>query len=369
MRVDTFTMSAGKIAEVYLTVKPLQALSLQSEIEDVFLQAARHLRASNARILQERIFVSQEAVKTASSVRSKVYGELDDGVAPTWLVAPAGINGLLAGVQIHAVSGYDTLDTLKSDNIPCGHVVRIPGLAYLTLSSIRQSDIPGRANQARAMFEKAQSVLNDTGVNFQSVPRTWMWLDNILGWYRDFNLVRNTFFKECGVIAQKGNHRMPASTGIGIRTENGALCAMELAAVGGELAAIEYLNAGGNQESAFEYGSAFSRACRARTPAGHTIYISGTASIGADGKTTYLGDPRGQIGATIDNVRALLKQCHCSDADVVQAVAYSKTPEIEKIFTDGWKDLKWPIVPVVSDICRDDLLYEIEVTAAKKLHP
>jgi hypothetical protein len=61
----------------------------------------------------------------------------------------------------------------------------------------------------------------------------------------------------------------------------------------------------------------------------------------------------------------LLKQCHCTDADVVQAVAYSKTPQIENIFTEGWKDLNWPIVPVIADICRDDLLFEIEVTAAK----
>jgi enamine deaminase RidA (YjgF/YER057c/UK114 family) len=366
MRVDTFTIQAGDVAEIYLTSKPFHTLDLQAQVEDLFSDIAGQLRANSARILQERIFVTQSAIKAVSSIREKGYGDLNDGVSPTWLVAPAGINGSVAGVQIHAIRGYDTLDTLKSDNIPCGRLAMIPGLTYLTLSSIRQSSIIGRAAQARAMFEKAQSVLNEAGVSFLAVPRTWMWLENILGWYRDFNLVRNTFFKECGVITQKGYHRMPASTGIGIRTENGALCAMELAAVGGQQAIIEYLDAGGNQDSAFEYGSAFSRACRTRTPAGNTVYISGTASIDTDGRTLYVGDPRGQIQAAIDNIRALLKDCDCSDADVVQAIAYSKTPQIEKIFTDGWKDLNWPIVPVIADICRDDLLFEIEVTAAKK---
>jgi enamine deaminase RidA (YjgF/YER057c/UK114 family) len=133
----------------------------------------------------------------------------------------------------------------------------------------------------------------------------------------------------------------------------------------GNSSAIEYLDAGGNQESAFEYGSAFSRACRAKTLAGETIYISGTASIGADGKTLYTGDPRRQIEATIANVCAVLKECGCNDGDVMHAIAYSKTPDVEKVFTDGWSGLAWPIIPVIADICRDDLLFEIEVTAAK----
>jgi enamine deaminase RidA (YjgF/YER057c/UK114 family) len=369
MGVNTFSIQTGDVSEIYLTAKPNQCIRLQEYVEGLFSEVADELKAKNAKILHERIFLSESSIQIVSDARKKSYGELDDGVSPTWLVAPEGINGLVAGIQVHAVCGCDRLEILRSDKNLCGRVAKIGGLTYLTLSSIRKSDIPGRANQARAMFEKAQSVLKEAGVNFLAVPRTWMWLDNILDWYRDFNLARNTFFKECGVISQTGKHRMPASTGIGIRTENGALCAMELAAVGGELASIEYLNAGGNQESAFEYGSAFSRACRARTLAGNTIYISGTASIDAYGKTTHLGDPQGQIQATIDNVRALVKQCHCTDADVVQAVAYSKTPQIEKIFTEGWKDLPWPIVPVIADICRDDLLFEIEVTTAKKLHP
>jgi len=83
------------------------------------------------------------------------------------------------------------------------------------------------------MLETAESVLSSAGVNFLTVPRTWMWLKDILAWYGDFNLARNTFFKKCGVITENGNHKMPASTGIGIRTENGALCAMELAAIAG----------------------------------------------------------------------------------------------------------------------------------------
>lgn len=82
----------------------------------------------------------------------------------------------------------------------------------------------------------------------------------------------------------------------------------------------------------------------------------------------HVGDPLGQIQATISNIRALLHKCDCSDTDVVQAIAYSKTPHIEKLFAGGSNNPNWPILSVIADICRDELLFEIEVTAVKKLH-
>ena len=112
-----------------------------------------------------------------------------------------------------------------------------------------------------------------------------------------------------------------------------------------------------------EYGSAFSRAARAITPAGETVFVSGTASIDADGETTNIGDAQGQINTTIENVRAVLKDMHAADEDVVQAVAYCKTTEVENIFNALKSTLPWPWVTVICDICRPDLLFEVEATA------
>ena len=54
----------------------------------------------------------------------------------------------------------------------------------------------------------------------------------------------------------------------------------------------------------------------------------------------------------------------CSDKDVVQALVYCKTPDIEQLFHDKWSSLDWPCITAVTDVCRDDLLFEIEATAA-----
>jgi enamine deaminase RidA (YjgF/YER057c/UK114 family) len=93
------------------------------------------------------------------------------------------------------------------------------------------------------------------------------------------------------------------------------------------------------------------------------VFVSGTASIDTTGATTHIGDARGQIETTIENVRAVLKDMKCSEKDIVQAIAYCKTAEEEKVFEKFKKQLDWPVLVVICDICRDDLLFEIEATA------
>ena len=210
------------------------------------------------------------------------------------------------------------------------------------------------------MLERAESILKQFGADFHSVPRTWMWLRDILSWYDDFNRVRNTFFTERRIIGEGTRQSMPASTGIGLGPADGGRCAMDLVAVLEPPNSVENLQVTGRQQSALEYGSAFSRASRAITPAGETVFVSGTASIDASGATINIGDAPAQITTTIDNVRAVLRDMHCNDKEAVQAVAYCKTTQIEKLFREMKDKLPWPWVTVICDICRPDLLFEIE---------
>jgi enamine deaminase RidA (YjgF/YER057c/UK114 family) len=213
------------------------------------------------------------------------------------------------------------------------------------------------------MMETAESVLKQFGADFLSVPRTWMWLKDILSWYDEFNHVRTEFFTERRLIGEGTRQSMPASTGIGLGPADGGHCAMDLTAVLEPQNSIQFLQAVGKQQCALDYGSAFSRASRAITPAGKTVFVSGTASIDADGATTHIGDASGQIATTIENVRAVLADMNCKDEDVVQMVAYCKTTEVEKIFNASRGALNWPWLTAICDICRPDLLFEIEATA------
>jgi len=352
--------------EIYISSAPGEPAPLQSQARAVFSEIRQALDSRNAHILQERVFGTVEGLEAARQARSNAYGRTDDGVPASFLAAGKGAAGPIAGVQIHAVAGHDRPEVVRADGKPCGRIFRASDRTCLTLSSISAAKAGPPTEQARAMMEKAESILKQYGADFLCVPRTWMWLGDILSWYDDFNRVRNEFFRQRGLIGEGTRQSMPASTGIGLYPFDGSKCAMDLTAVLQPTDSTRYLQAVGRQQCALEYGSAFSRASLAVTPAGQTIFVSGTASIDASGATTNIGDASGQIHTTIENVRAVLADMQAGDEDIVQAVIYCKTTEVERIFL-GLKDtVAWPCVTVICDICRPDLLFEIEATAIRR---
>src|SRR5215471_17422288 len=68
------------------------------------------------------------------------------------------------------------------------------------------------------------------------------------------------------------------------------------------------IKAPGALNEACQYGSAFTRGLRVDLPGGIThLLISGTASVGPNGQTLYLGDFRAQLWRTYHNLTALLE--------------------------------------------------------------
>jgi len=361
--LDTRSVESPGATEIFITSTPRENAPIQDQAREIFAGISDVLRSRDASILQERIFSTQAAVETLRKARAQAYGDLDDGVSPSFLVAQEGLTGQVAGVQVHAVSGDSRPEVVQLDGNACGRILRSPGCTYLTLSYISDMGNEEAPAQARIMMQKGETILRKYGADFLSVPRTWMWLKDILSWYDDFNQVRTKFFTEWDLVGPGTRQSMPASTGIGLGPDNGGHCAMDLIAVLEPSDSTQVLQAVGKQQCALDFGSAFSRASRAVTPAGETVFVSGTASIDADGATTHIGDASGQINTTIENVRAVLSDMHCKDEDVIQVIAYCKTTEIEKVFNDSKGALTWPWITVICDVCRTDLLFEIEAPA------
>ena len=195
---ETRTVESAQAAEIFISAVPAESAPLKQQAKELFSGICRILTSKGADILQERIFATQNAMETISAIRSKAYGEIDDGVAPSLLVCKEGILGPIAGVQIHAVRSGSHPEVLNVAQKPCGRILRAPGWTYLTLSNISAPEHSQAGEQARAMLEKSESVLKQFGHGIKSVPRTWMWLGDILSWYDEFNQVRNSFFVERG---------------------------------------------------------------------------------------------------------------------------------------------------------------------------
>jgi len=365
MYVDTRRVESSAAAEFYLTAVPSPSTSASRQGRDVFAAIRRVLSAADARILQERVFATAGSVDELAAARAEEYEALDDGTPPAWLAATGGATGPLSGVQVHAVRSDQSARTLTLGGQARGRVLPIPGGQFVTLSGLTAPEAGDASSQARAIFEKAEAMLRRVGGDMHSVARTWVWLEDILSWYAEFNRVRTGFFSERGLLnGQRGGGKLPASTGIGIGPAGQGRCALDVVAVVGAHQSFQHFLAAGRQDSAYKYGSAFSRALRTKAPAGEIVFISGTAAIDAKGATRHVGDIDGQIRMTIDNVRAVLEGAGCSDADMVQAIAYCKTPGVEEAFLKMRESLPWPFITTICDICREDLLFEIEAAAS-----
>ena len=120
---------------------------------------------------------------------------------------------------------------------------------------------------------------------------------------------------------------------------------------------------------ALEYGSSFSRAVEVAAPGYKRLLISGTASIAPGGENVHIGDAPAQADYTMRVVEAILESCAMGWPDVCHAVAYVKRAcdlcAMEQLTRKHLPDV--PLAVVHADICRDELLYELEVDAVRAL--
>ena len=267
-----------------------------------------------------------------------------------------------------------------------------------------------RPLQVRRMLERAERILRENGASYSDVVRTWFYLSDILGWYAGFNKVRNEKYGEFGIMPGPGDRELllPASTGIAGKSRTGAACAMDMIAVIGNnengrntlhntLPLIPSPQGRGNnppsplvgegkgegehltktrpsirrltnpsQLDAFRYGSAFARASVVRNGSTDLIEVSGTAAIDEHGVSLYLGNIRAQIDCTLNKVHALLKQEGAGLKDICAATVFVKHGEYADFFYEmaTARGLEaFPCVCVVADVCREELLFEMDAEA------
>ncbi len=210
------------------------------------------------------------------------------------------------------------------------------------------------------LLQKLNSFLEDQGFTFTDIVRTWYYLDDILSWYDAFNRVRSGFFRQTGVF----DTMIPASTGVSGKNKTNTAVTMELLAFKPQKGATITRVKSPLQNEAGDYGSSFSRAIRIDSPDHHWMSVSGTASILPSGETTHIGDLKNQILHSVDVVSKIIEQEGFMWADVTRATAYVKDKENLSILKDVLdSDLPYPVPLIVTQntICRDDLLFEIEL--------
>lgn len=286
------------------------------------------------------------------------------GVPVTWV--NGGTHGPgLGGIHLHAVTG-GTVTPLILDGVLVGATLTGPYAVECFLSGLCTTDTSApRPQQARATFERMEQALALADMDFSHVARTWLFLDDILAWYNDFNKVRTQFFTDRGVF----DRVVPASTGIGGSNPAGAAMMTGVYAIRPLAPGVSFQALPSPlQCPALQYGSSFSRAVEVTMPDLRRVFVSGTASIAPGGETVHIGDVLGQTARTCEVVEAILRSRGMGWEDVTRATAYVRFPEDAGIFEQFRSQSHIPPLPVITThnvVCRDDLLFEIEVDAVR----
>jgi enamine deaminase RidA (YjgF/YER057c/UK114 family) len=247
----------------------------------------------------------------------------------------------------------------------------------------------GVAETAAAAFVKAAGILAREGLRFADIVRQWNFVEDITGRsgpgprghqnYQIFNDIRARAYDRDGLKAG-----FPAATGIGA---SGGGFVLEFIAAAGSAAASSWPISNPRQEDAHRYsarvlvGAAAPGGRRRRTPkferaevvvagGAATCYVSGTAAIVGE-RVVRGGDAAGQARATIENIARLAAPANLRRAGVPAAALASRFSGV-RTYVKREEDIArvaavvrkaFPGAPalfVQADVCREDLLVEIE---------
>lgn len=335
-------------------------------VQAPFARLARRLRETEAELLGLMIFGALTHRDEIDAAVRRHLGECDWPV--TWIEGVACNGAPLAGVQAFAVRGRPVTRVRVGRRV-VGSVFEdgdarhclLGGLGPVALS------LEPRA-QVQQMFGNLELALDFAGFELSDVVRTWFYNDDILAWYPEFNRVRSAHY--AGVKWRTGS--LPASTGIGARNAAGA--AVQLALWATKPLKATRLSCAQEVGSPLQcpapaYGSSFSRAMEIDAGGRRLLFVSGTASIHPGGATAWVGDAKRQVDLTMEVVGAILQSRGMDFRDVARAIAYVRKAEDEPHFS-AWlaaRELQtMPVVVTQNVVCRDDLLFEIEVDAVRE---
>lgn len=214
--------------------------------------------------------------------------------------------------------------------------------------------------QTQAMFIRSEKMLQQAGMQFSDVVRTWIYLRDMDRDYPELNRARREFFEERDIVPP------PASTGIGAGLVEGHELCLSIYAVKSKGPHQRILMTTHTLNEAPSYGADFSRGIRITEANKEALHVSGTASIDETGKSVHVGDFEAQVDRMLVNVAALLKAQGANFGDVVSAITYLKNPVNAqrlrvKLHEAGYEGFANTLV--VAPVCRSELLCETEALA------
>ena len=376
-RLEVRATERASFTEYHLTATVARVCTTAEAADELFAQVAAVIAERRIQPIQEKLYGLSAVRGDVLKRREAAYRreELDLSVPVTWIQgAPLRGPGFV-GLQIWGITPRDakvSVRTVESASTGRGRLLTGCGFRMLHLAAVRGvkpcgSLAEGAPAQAEQMFTNVGLGLKAHGFEYRQVARTWIYMARLLEWYGDFNRVRTAHYKPAG-LGVLGGTAFPASTGIQGQSD-GEECLMDVLALdsaGPQSAAALPIQRSPRQDQSFNYGSAFSRGMAIEIEGTRTVHISGTASINPAGESIHVGDAEMQSLETLMCIAAILEEQGGSLGNITAATLFCK----DRAAWDAWNRVtrllkvpEFPKVCVLADVCRHDLLVEMEVVA------
>ncbi|WP_340114953.1 hypothetical protein [Maribellus mangrovi] len=359
-------------------IKPGRTCGTLDEQIDSCLTKLKKIN-SGRRIFKLNYFVDTKSqddyTRLEKKVRVQVATSFPDTIIQTFIAQPP----LTCRIVVEAFY-YDPAFWEKT-SIGDGQSATVfqKGEEQILIGNVQSNTNESCKINANLAFADLKAIFSACNFDIKHIVRQWNYLENILGFdgeeqrYQEFNNVRSEVYGNAFI-----ENGFPAATGIGMN-RGGVI--IEFVAVKGPRFVSKAVD-NPQQISAHHYSEKvlvgdecilkttpkFERARYFSYDHKNQIFISGTASIRGE-KTIGVDDPALQTEVTIENIKSLYS------SEILQEISNNNLEPkygharvyvknrmdfgvIRKTFKTHFGNL--PVVYIIADICRNDLLVEIE---------
>ncbi len=374
------------VRRLFATAAPSRGSSLSEQTESALqaLQTIFREEADAGAIVMQSVFLKNMGDQAACrQMITEFYGH---DLPPTSYIFQPPCDGKLLAIEAWGLGGGS--GALHVEYRGSAAIARHNGAAWAYLADVHPDVAAGPiCDRSLSAFRAASQRLHSIGWRFEDVVRTWLYLGNITGEegqtcrYLELNRARADFYRNlkfaAGLVRREGNNAVfPASTGIGATGDGLEVSCIALRAERPDVALFPLENP--LQTSAYDYAHQygretpkFVRAMAVATGQLVTTFISGTASITAS-ESRHNDSVEQQTHQTLENIETLiaadsfrrhgLEGAGATLDDLALARVYIKRPEdhgaVRAICSARFGKL--PTIYVIGDICRPELLVEIE---------
>ena len=378
------------VRHVFAAAVPRRGETLRQQADDALrtIEAVIQEEGTRGSIVHQAVFVADFGrIDECRQIIREFYG--DELPVTSYIPQPPCQGKLLAIEALGVGRGRGEVEIQRySEQLV---VARHNNIAWVHCAQlVPQTQSTGVYQDATRAFQELSALLAGAGVRFDQVIRTWLYLGGIVEpegpvqRYQELNRARSDFFRDIPFLDGRGpksrpSRVFPASTGIGTDGRSLMFSAIALATDRDDIRAVPLENP--RQTAAYDYSAnyspkspQFSRAMALSCGTYATIFISGTASI-TNSETCHVGNAAAQAGETLDNIAALISEENLCRHGLPGLGTTLDSLAIVRVYIKRQADYaatravcekrlgEVPTIYALADVCRSDLLVEIEAIA------